>query len=221
MPAEKKELLTFDMDDTLIHSDKAHILAFNRALQELGFRKKKQWDIQKHFGKPRVEVAKILLPKSTPVLQKKFILLHDKYLRTSVKGNVTRIKGVLSAVKKLKKHYKLAVLSNCKHKNIQLLLNTAHLDSNLFDLLLGGDEVLHGKPHPDEICKAKRLMRQKPLYHIGDSPYDLRAAKRAGVKSIGVLTGFFTHAQLKKENPTLIARSVAELPYLLMKKSNL
>lgn len=211
------ELLTFDMDNTLVHSDKAHVKAFNMALTDMGFKKKKNWDIERHFGKPKYDVARAVVPSNDVKLHKRFILLHDRYLYKETKKYVTRIKGVLTALKKLKKNYRLAVLSNCKHKNIKLLMESAKIDLKLFDLVLGGDEVLHGKPSPDELFKVQRLLHQKPLYHIGDSPYDIRAAKSAKIKSVGVLTGFFTRGQLKKENPVVVLRSVSELPDWLSK----
>lgn len=216
----KKEMpiLTFDMDNTLIHSDKAHIIAFNKALEKMGFKKKKHWDIEKHFGKPKMEVIRAITPVQDKKIHQKIARLHDHYLYTQTKKYSKRIKGVLTALKKLKKHYVLAVLSNCGHHHIEILLKASNIDPKMFDLLIGGDEVLHSKPHPDEIFKVRHLLHHKPLYHIGDSIYDIRAAKRADVKSIGVLTGFFTRHELEKESPTFILNSVAELPKLLLKK---
>ncbi|MBU1203587.1 MAG: HAD family hydrolase [Nanoarchaeota archaeon] len=213
-----KKLLTFDMDNTLIHSDKAHIIAFNLALQKLRYRKKKHWDIQKHFGKPKIDVVRAITPVNDSKIHKKMMDLESTYLhQKNTLKHVTRIKGVLTVLKKLKPYYKLAVLSNCSHSHISLLLKSANLPLNLFDLFIGGDEVIHGKPHPDEFYKTKKLLHQKPFYHIGDSPYDIRAAKKAGIKSIAVTTGFFTRAQLRHHHPTHIITSIKELPNLLLK----
>jgi pyrophosphatase PpaX len=52
--------------------------------------------------------------------------------------------------------------------------------------------------------------------YVGDSPFDLRAAKAAGVASIAVAWGAFELPVLLAEQPTAFARTAAELQSLLL-----
>lgn len=213
-----KQLLCFDLDNTLIHSDKAHVRAFNKGLKYLKQQKRSFYDIAKHFGKPKTDVAKAILPKNQSKLIPKLLNLHDHYLATETYSLVKRISGVESTLKTLKKRYKIALLSNCRHRNIHYLLKGANIEKELFDIIIGNDDVEHSKPYPDEIFKAEHLAKEKALFMIGDSPYDIRAAKKARVKAISVLTGLYTKETLEEDKPDYILKSVKDLPKFLEKK---
>ena len=210
-----KPLLCFDMDNTLIHSDKAHVKAYNQALKYLKQPTKSFREIAKHFGKPKDQVSRAILKNKK--LINRLNTLHNHYL-TETYTKATKIRGVTTTLKKLKTKYQLAVLSNCRHRNIRLLLKGANLPKELFNHLIGNDDVEHSKPYPDEIFKAEHLARTKALFMIGDSPYDIRAGKKAKVKTISVLTGLYTKKQLQKHKPTYIIKSIKDLPKLLEKK---
>ena len=196
------------MDNTLVHSDKAHVLAFQKSLVKMKFKKLKFMDIAKHFGKPKLDVAYEI----TGCRDKKVLLnvlkWHDYYLYNKTKKYVRKIKGVLSVLRKLKRKHKLVVISNCRHKSIKVILESSGLDLNLFDLLIGSDDVVHSKPYPDEIFLAKKLLHHKVDYIVGDSVYDIRAGKRAKVKSVAVLSGLYSRKVLEKEKPDYIIKDL-------------
>lgn len=48
-------------------------------------------------------------------------------------------------------------------------------------------------------------------YVIGDSPSDILAASRLGLRSVAVPTGHYTHDELRKENPDLLLSNLTEL----------
>tara|TARA_Y100000034_G_scaffold130667_1_gene189637 strand:- start:2118 stop:3524 length:1407 start_codon:yes stop_codon:yes gene_type:complete len=204
-----KKLICFDMDNTLIHSDRAHVYAFNKALNSLGKKKLAFMAIAKHFGKPKEDVAKSILDDEK--LVNKLIEKHDYYLYKETKRYCRKISGSEGVLKKLKKNYHIAILSNCSHKSMDNLLKAAGYKLDFFDLLIGSDDVKHAKPFPDEIVKAENLMKVDSKFMVGDSIYDVKAAKKAKVKSIAVLTGHYTRKQLEKEKPYKIIRNLKGL----------
>ena len=204
------KLLCFDLDNTLIHSDRAHAEAYDKALIKLGYERVPIKLIRTLFGRPKREVVSILIGSKNKKKINDMLKWHDYYLYKTAKYT-RKIRGVINLLKKLKKKYNIAVLSNCSHKHIELLLNAANIDKDYFNLLIGYDDVKHSKPWPDEVIKAEKLMHHKASYMIGDSIYDIRAGKKAHVKTIGVLTGNFNRKSLKKEKPTLIVKSVKDL----------
>ena len=208
-------IICFDMDNTLVHSDKAHVLAFQKALVKLKFPKLKFLDIAKHFGKPKLEVASAITGCKDNKILLNLLKWHDHYLYNETNKHCRKIKGVVGVIKELKKNHKLVVVSNCRHKSIRVILKSAGLNYKLFDLIVGSDDVKHSKPYPDELFLAEKLLHHKIDYIVGDSIYDVRAGKRAKVKTVAVLTGLYPRNILKKEKPDFIIKNLKSLLNIL------
>mgnify|MGYP001583027415 CR=1 FL=1 len=212
------DLILFDMDHTLLDADKAHIDSFIYAFREANLGNVNPEKIKPLFGLIGYKIVKKLFPKLTIEECKKINELKYKHLMKFSKRYMKPLPGIITALNKLKKHYHLAVITNCRTKEIPVLLKEAGINVNLFEILVGNDLVKHPKPAPDEIFKAEAVIHHKASYMIGDSIYDMLAGKRAGVKTIGVLTGHTSKAKLKKYKPLAILKSVAELPKFLLEK---
>ncbi len=63
------------------------------------------------------------------------------------------------------------------------------------------------------ILKACFYARMEPAQasYTGDTIYDIQAAKKADVLSIGISTGYHTHERLASESPDLLVDSLTEL----------
>jgi pyrophosphatase PpaX len=61
----------------------------------------------------------------------------------------------------------------------------------LFETVVGGDETEHHKPHPEPLLLALERLGASPAdaAYVGDSPFDMQAAKAAGLYAIGVSWG--------------------------------
>ncbi len=209
------KLLCFDLDNTLVNSTKVHIEAFQRSFQKNKAPKRTRKQILDLFSLETAELLKKLYPNLTNKERKKLAKDHDQFLIRETVKYTKPIPGVKATLKKLKKKYKIVIISNCKTKEIKAILKAARIKPHLFDKIIGNDQVKHGKPAPDEIIKAEQLLQLKDGYMIGDSMYDIKAGKKAKVKTIAVLTGTHTRKQLQKENPWKILKSVKELQKIL------
>ncbi|MDI6738511.1 MAG: HAD family hydrolase [Nanoarchaeota archaeon] len=211
-------LLCFDMDNTLLRSNKVHIEAFNQAFVKFGLKKVKAEKLVEHFGKVGILVAMSVYPFLQEREALRIVHEHNRLVVEKTSKYVKQIPGADKALKKLKKNgFKLALVTNCSHEEIKDLLKHAHIDAKSFDIFVGADDVRHGKPWPDEILKAKAALKAHTVYMVGDSVYDVMTGKKAKVKTISVLTGDFTRRQLLKEKPDYILESVAEVPDLMEK----
>jgi len=210
------EILCFDMDNTLVKSNRLHLFAFRKAFKEYKLPYKTTKEIIDLFGLKGDILIKKLYPKLTQKKIKEIMKYHNKIVIKNAHKYITIIPGVKSTLKKLRPHYKIAVLSNCSHKEIEAILKAAKIDN--YDTLIGTDDVKFAKPAPDEIFKAEKLLHIKKGYMIGDSIYDVKAGKKAKIKTISVTTGDHTIKELKKEKPDKILKSVKELPKYLLKK---
>lgn len=205
-------MICFDLDGTLIEATKAHWLAYKKALIKNGIKDIDEKKIVSLFG----VVSKVFLKKVYPHMDDKMIskisLDHDKILWSDTKRYLKLLKGVKVALKKLSKNHKLAIASNCRKKTIINSLKAVGIDRKLFSAIVGNDEVKRPKPQPDEILRAEYLVKLNADYMVGDTVYDIIAGKRAKAKTVAVLSGNHSRAKLKKYKPTLIIKSVADLP---------
>ncbi len=210
-----KKLICFDLDNTLIYSDKSHFLAYNYALNYFKLKPRSFNFLTSLFGMPHQRVIEIIAPKLNEREIKKFTKVYNDFLIKNSYQFAKAIPSVTKTLKNLNKDYDLAILSNSSHKTILALLKGAKINKNLFKFIIGHDQVKHSKPWPDEIFKAERLDNHKAEFMVGDSIYDVIAGNKANVKTIAVLTGSYSKIILKKQNPDYIIKSVKELPRLL------
>jgi pyrophosphatase PpaX len=83
-----------------------------------------------------------------------------------------------------------------------------------FDVIVGAEDTARHKPDPDPILEALRRLDASPddAAYVGDSPYDVRAAKAAGVYAIAVAWGGIHAAQvLLSEEPDAFVEHAQEL----------
>ena len=83
----------------------------------------------------------------------------------------------------------------------------------LFEVIITTDDVLKRKPAPDPLitCAQQLDMRPGNCVYVGDTATDIKAGKAAGMRTIGVLTGFDEYDTLEKEKPDAIMESVRNL----------
>ena len=85
---------------------------------------------------------------------------------------------------------------------------------HLFDVVVGSDDTERHKPHPDPILHALAQLDVEPdeAVYVGDSPFDVRAAKAAGVHAIAVTWGgIHSDERLAGEEPDAIVHTTEEL----------
>jgi len=207
--------IIFDFDGVLADSKEVHRLSYNKALGGLKI-KISQREFSKYFGKPSDLIIKDLLKKHRIKgdVNKIYDLKNEIYLE-----NINRVrlnKNGVRLIKILSKNYKIAIASNTKIREIELLLKRYKIKKYI-KLILGWDNVKKHKPHPEIYLKVAKGLHVKPkeCIVIEDSPYGVEAAKRAGMKSIAVLTTYKKH-ELKKAD--LVLRGIKGLDKYLNKK---
>src|SRR5947208_1517149 len=111
---------------------------------------------------------------------------------------------------------RLAAVTNKRHDTtVEALRVTALLP--FFALILGGDSVPRKKPFPDPIMQAARGLGVTPTecVVVGDTENDVRAAKEAGARSIGVTWGYGTRTNLDAAGVDHLIETPEALPPLL------
>ncbi|MGB5749358.1 MAG: HAD-IA family hydrolase [Desulfobacterales bacterium] len=83
----------------------------------------------------------------------------------------------------------------------------------LLQVIVTADDVINKKPHAEPLIKGSQELgvAAEQCVYVGDTRVDIRAGNAAGMKTVGVLTGFDDFDALKKERPDAIINSIAQL----------
>ncbi len=114
------------------------------------------------------------------------------------------------------KGVRLCVLTNSGRKAASESLKKSGL-SGYFEFVLTRDDTETMKPRPEGLLKAVAMLglSAEEIFYVGDSRYDVMAAKQAGVRSVGVATGNYTIAMLKEMGADYVITSISQLPSVL------
>jgi pyrophosphatase PpaX len=85
---------------------------------------------------------------------------------------------------------------------------------NNFDVIVTADDTERHKPDPAPILEALARLGEEPscAAYVGDSPFDVRAAKAAGVFAVAVTWGgIHDRSRLEQEEPDAIVETAEEL----------
>ena len=79
-------------------------------------------------------------------------------------------------------------------------------------IICDGADVEHAKPAPDLLYKAAGLLGVEPevAWYVGDSRWDMLAAKAAGMRAIAVLTGATDETELRDSGADIVYATLAE-----------
>lgn len=114
---------------------------------------------------------------------------------------------------------KLAVVTSTPKANISLKLKPFAQEGiiHLFEEIITSDDTPRKKPAPDPLIECGNRIGVSPEHcvYVGDTRTDIQAGKAAGMKTVGVLTGFDDRDALSRENPDAMLDSIAGLPRTL------
>lgn len=106
----------------------------------------------------------------------------------------------------------LAVVTSKGQQETETLLFDLGL-GDLFDAVVGDDDVRPLKPDPAPVREACRLLGVdvQDAIMVGDTTFDIEAARGAGAQSIGVLWGIHAEATLRGAGASAVAGTMAHL----------
>jgi 2-phosphoglycolate phosphatase len=83
----------------------------------------------------------------------------------------------------------------------------------LIEIIITADDVRNKKPDAEPLVKCSQKLGASlgKCVYVGDTRVDIRAGKAAGMRTVGVLTGFDDYGALKREKPDAILNSIAQM----------
>lgn len=211
-------LVIFDMAGTTIEDRGQVPAAFASTLAANGLAISAD-DIMRVRGASKRQAIRSLLPPATADQAERIYnefraQLASTYRNDGIKG----VDGADTVIQRLKASgCKVALTTGFDRDIAMLLLGSIGWSSAMIDALVCGDDVDHGRPSPDMILLAMRMVGVDDpnlVANVGDTALDLESAARAGVRwNIGVLSGAHARETLERAPHTNIIVSVRDLPF--------
>lgn len=187
----------WDIDGTLLDSNTEHAKAFLEAFAVHGF----DYDlakIKKRIGMGGDKLIPDLLGYHDSKLEKQIAeskkqIFFDKYF--SLVRPFPCIKELLEGLKKL--GFMQSVGTSASREECERFLELLGIRPYLREIVTS-DQVEASKPDPDIVAEAVKKLKlsKSDVIMIGDTPYDIEAAARAGVRSIAFRSGGWTDRDL-------------------------
>lgn len=180
----------FDLDGVLVNMPDGHYEALNNALGLFGVTISREEHVTHFNGLPtRKKIEVLETQERLPAGLKEFINhVKQKYTKDIIPKYCTPDYSKILLLQYLKnKGYKLGCCSNSIKETLELMLKSAHL-YDFFDIIIGNNEVVHPKPHPEMYITAFQKLRVEPnvCVIVEDSPHGIAAAKASGAYVIEV-----------------------------------
>jgi HAD superfamily hydrolase (TIGR01549 family) len=191
----------FDVDGTLIDSVHLHAKAWDVSFAHFGHQIPFA-EIRRQIGKGGDQLMPVFLSKNEIESQAKDIeKSRSDYFKSEFMSKIKPFAKVRELFELLLNDgWKIALASSAKSDELQVYKDVCNI-SDLLDAETSSDDAKQSKPHPDIFQAAmKRLgnIAPKDCMVVGDSPYDAEAAGKAGIRSIGFLSGGFPEADLQR-----------------------
>ena len=186
----KYDLVLFDMDGTIANTDELVVESLFALYDKYNQGKRRPREEVYYFSGPPIrETLKKEFPNyDTEMLFKEFMNISTPMYQRLV-TSYPNCRHVLLELKK--RGIKLGVVTNKLHAASMMCLDVCGLE-NIFDVVIGSDDVSHTKPSKEGIEKAMSLLgvndKQKVLY-VGDNPLDYDTAVNSEVDSCLVMWG--------------------------------
>lgn len=204
----------FDFDYTLADSSRGIVLCFQTVLRRHGYTEVTDEAVKRTIGKTLEDSFSILTgitdPTRLATLRKEYGAEADVHMNV----NTFLFEDAVSTLQTLKsKGARLGIISTKYRFRIQSFLRDK-VPGDLFDIIVGGEDVTQPKPSPEGVLHAIRQLKVSPeeVVYIGDSTVDAETAQAAGVAFAGVTNGVTTAEELARYPHLKIMSTLAELP---------
>jgi HAD superfamily hydrolase (TIGR01549 family) len=204
----------FDVDGTLVDSNSFHVEAWQKALRHFGKHISAR-EIHSQIGKGGDQLMPVFLDEDemrkigTAIDEFRAELFKREYL-----PQVQPFQKVSALLGRIRAEGKRVVLgSSGKSEELEIYKKKARIE-HLVSGMTTSDDSEKSKPHPDIFEAALKLLDGIPhdaVLVVGDSPYDVLAATKADIKTIGVLCGGFAAEELRTAGAIAIYRDPADL----------
>lgn len=203
----------FDFDYTLADSSTGIVKCFRIVLERHGFPSVSEEAIRRTIGKTLEESFVILTGEHDAQTLKEWRSEYTTEANRYMNVNTRLYPDTLDTLRRLKADGARIGIISTKYRYRILDFFSDKVEPDFIDLVVGGEDVTHAKPHPEGLLAAMDRLGVTPsqVLYVGDSTVDALTAQAAGTDFAGALTGATTRQELEAYPHTRLMNSLAEL----------
>jgi pyrophosphatase PpaX len=203
-------IVLFDLDGTVVDSGDIILASMRHAAKEVLGVEPPDEQLMAAVGGPGLEaqmqaLAPDLVDELVTVYRAHNEPLHDELVCCP---------GMEDVLVRLKDEgRRLGIVTAKRRQTVELAFARIPI-AHLFDTVVGGDETERHKPDPEPLLLALERLGARPedAAYVGDAPFDVQAAKAAGVFAVGVTWGgIHARERLEAEQPDALVDTAEEL----------
>jgi HAD superfamily hydrolase (TIGR01509 family) len=187
MSGNEIETLIFDMDGTIVDTEKTAAEAVERTLTQWGITVSKE-DASFVVGR-KFEVAihylrsKYHFPLGEEETHQEILVTY----RRALKENMAVVPGVVESIRELSKHYTMALVSGSGRAEILWILKQLDIEA-YFKVILGAEDYQESKPSPEGYLKAMTMLAVEPhkVIVFEDSKPGIHSGRDAGAWVVAI-----------------------------------
>lgn len=204
----------FDLDGTLVDSVYAHVLAWQRVLHDAGLAVP-AWRVHRLIGMSgglltraaAHETGRDISDEEAESLQKRHSAVYNELMpvRRPLPGAVALLRHLREA------GVAHGIATSGKREDARPSLQGLEVPEDT--VVVDRSDVQRAKPEPDLFlaCQSRLNVPAGECYVVGDAVWDLLAARRAGMLSVGLLSGGYGEDELARAGAYRVYRDPAEL----------
>jgi pyrophosphatase PpaX len=203
-------VVLFDLDGTVVDSGAIILASMRHATREVLGRDFGDAELMQAVGGPGLEAQMAVFAPERVAELVQVYRAHNEPLHDELEACV----GMEDVLLRLHADgHRLGVVTAKRRSTVELAFARVPV-AHLFETVVGGDETERHKPDPAPLLLAAERMQADPAEtaYVGDSPFDIRAAKAAGMHAVAVTWGrIHERDRLAREEPDAIVDAPKEL----------
>jgi HAD superfamily hydrolase (TIGR01549 family) len=208
---EPVKAVLFDIDGTLVDSNYLHIDAWDRALTEVGH-PVNTWRIHRAIGMDSGKLLEALLEDDVEALGDRAKEAHTRLYEAA--GDRLRSFGQSQELLRTlaERGYEVVLATSAPENELEMLRRTLDVEDAIATLT-SAEDVAEAKPSPDivQVALQKAGVAPDEAIFVGDTVWDVEAAGRAGVATIGLRSGGVSEGELRDAGAVAVYDDAAHL----------
>lgn len=202
-----------DLDGTLLDSNAFHAEAWQRALAEFGFPADFE-AIVKQIGKGGEYLLPTFIPQDKlPAIEKDIKAFRKKLFHREYIDRVVPFADARRLLERMRQEgLRIAVATSSEREDLEAFKTVLKIH-DLVEEDTTADDADKAKPEPDIFQAALKQLGLQPAeaLALGDTPWDVEAASKAGVRTVAVQSGGWTKEDLQKAGALAVYVDVADI----------
>ena len=192
----------FDFDGTLVDTTEMIHQSMRHATSSvLGREDIPRETLLANVGQPLPRQMELLNAEKAELLLEAYRSHHEEHHDALI----GEFRGVDRSLSRLQAAgIKVAIVTSKRRPSVELALDNFPALRNVVDRFVTMEDTTEHKPHPEPLLRGLELLGGVPkerAAYVGDSPFDVEAAKAAALTSVAVSWGAFSEGRLREAEP--------------------